>query len=94
MHKLGGKYDMPEYFNFFYVRAVGNGSLYVGPNYRTLEEEDERLEVITLAHKALKEAAVDVSRILRDEYYQEPGFFVNNKLERALEILHEIDNDY
>ncbi|NHJ86325.1 MAG: hypothetical protein FK734_12750 [Asgard group archaeon] len=85
---------MTHHFNFFFVKAVGNGSLKVGPKFATIEEEEERREIIEEAHKALEEASVDVSRILEDEFYGEVSFFINNKLERALEILREIDEDY
>jgi len=85
---------MSHHFNFLYVKAVGNGSLFVGPNFRSLEEADERQEIITMAHKALEEAYIDVSRILKDEFYGEPSFYINNKLKKALEILQEIDENF
>ncbi|NHJ38513.1 MAG: hypothetical protein FK731_00665 [Asgard group archaeon] len=85
---------MSEHYNYFYVRHLENGSLFVGPNYSTLEEAKDREEIMLMAHKALKEAAIDVSRILSDEYYDELRFYVNNRLEDAMEILHEIDEEY
>ncbi|NHK31622.1 MAG: hypothetical protein FK730_09735 [Asgard group archaeon] len=85
---------MTEHYTYFFVRALENGSLFVGPKYKTLEEAKEREEIMLTAHKTLKDAAIDVSRILTDEYYGEIRFYINNRLEDALEILHEIDNDY
>ena len=85
---------MTEYFNFFFVKAVGNGSLFVGPKLAIFEDDKEKEDLIYTAHKALTEAAIDVSRILKDEDYGELRFFINNRLKDALEILHEIDDDY
>ncbi|MHA1213051.1 MAG: hypothetical protein ACTSSH_11375 [Candidatus Heimdallarchaeota archaeon] len=85
---------MTEHYNFFYVRAIGNGSLFVGPKFSNLENDKEKEELIIQAHKTLEEASIDVSRIRRDENYGEMSFYVNNKLHRALELLHEIDEDF
>ncbi|MBK5112632.1 MAG: hypothetical protein KGD59_08615 [Candidatus Heimdallarchaeota archaeon] len=85
---------MSEYFKFFFVKAVGNGSLFVGPKYSVLEESKEKEELMSLAHKTLTEAAIDVSRVMHDEDYGELRFYINNKLEKALEILHEIDDEF
>jgi len=85
---------LTEHYNFFYVRAIGNGSLFVGPKFSNLENDKEKEELIIQAHKTLEEASIDVSRIRRDENYGEMSFYVNNKLHRALELLHEIDEDF
>jgi hypothetical protein len=85
---------MAEHYTYFYVRALENGSLFVGPKYSTLEKAKDREDIMLTAHKTLKDAAIDVSRMLTDEYYGEIRFYINNRLEDALEILHEIDNDY
>lgn len=85
---------MTEHYNYFYVRALDNGSLFVGPKYSTLDEAKEREDIMLLAHKTLKDAAIDVSRILSDEYYGEIRFYINNRMRDALEILHEIDEEY
>ena len=85
---------MTEYFQFFFVKAVGNGSLFVGPKYSVLEDAKEKEELMIQTHKTLKEAAIDVSRLMEDDKYGELRFYINNKLERALEILHEIDEEY
>ncbi|HUT81302.1 MAG TPA: hypothetical protein VMZ29_08880 [Candidatus Bathyarchaeia archaeon] len=85
---------MPEYFNFFFVKAVGNGSLFVGAKFAAIEEEEEKEELMKMAHEALEEAFIDVSRILHDEDYGDMSFYINNKLEKALEILHEIDEEF
>jgi len=86
--------NLTEHFNFFFVKAVGNGSLFVGPKFSTIEEEEERIEIMNLAHRQLKEAAIDVSRLLKNEDYGELSFYINNKLKDALEILHEIDEEF
>lgn len=85
---------MSEHFHFYFVKPVGNGSLFVGPNFKVLEDEKDREEVIEIAHVALMEAAIDISSILRNEDYNDPFFYINNRLNDALEILHEIDEDY
>ncbi len=85
---------MPEFFKFFYVKAIGNGSLFVGPKYSVLEDAKEKEELMYSAHKALTEESIDVSRIMMDEDYGELRFYINNKLEKALEILHEIDDEF
>ena len=85
---------MSQHFNFFFVKAVGNGSLFVGPNFRTLENEEDQEDIMMLAHRTLKDAAVDVSNLLKSEDYAEMRFYINNRLEDALEILREIDEDY
>ena len=85
---------MTEYFNFFYVKAVGNGSLFVGPKFKVIEDEKEQEELMELAHRKLTDAVIDVSRILKDEDYGALRFYVNNKLKDALEILREIDEDF
>ena len=85
---------MAKYFQFFFVKAVGNESLTVGPNYRVLEEEEEKEEIIEIAHKAMTEEGIDVSRILKNEMFGDPYFYINNRLTDALEILQEIDEDY
>ncbi|MFW9925115.1 MAG: hypothetical protein ACFFDW_17735 [Candidatus Thorarchaeota archaeon] len=85
---------MSEHFHFFFVKAVGNGSLFVGPKFQVLEDDDEREEIITMAHQALKEVAIDVSNIIKNEDYDDPYFYINNRLNDALEILHELDEDY
>jgi hypothetical protein len=85
---------MTEHFNFFYVKAVGNGSLFVGPKFKVIEDEKEQEELMELAHRKLTDAVIDVSRILKDENYGAVRFYVNNKLKDALEILHEIDEDF
>ncbi|MHA1739436.1 MAG: hypothetical protein ACTSXA_14970 [Candidatus Heimdallarchaeota archaeon] len=85
---------MTEYFNFFYVKAVGNGSLFVGPKFKVIEDEKEQEDLLELAHRKLKDAVIDVSRILKDEDYGALRFYINDKLKDALEILHEIDEDY
>ena len=85
---------MTEHFNFFFVKAVGNGSLFVGPNFRTLENEEDQEDIMLIAHKALKDASIDVSNLLKSEDYGEMRFYINNRLEDALDILHEIDDDY
>ncbi|NHJ47941.1 MAG: hypothetical protein FK733_09145 [Asgard group archaeon] len=84
---------MSKHYNFFYVRALENGSLFVGPNYKVLADTKERENILLLAHKALKEASVDVSRIQTDDY-GEVRFYINNKIEAALDILQDIDDDY
>ena len=93
-HKKGVVKIMTEHFNFFFVKAVGNGSIFVGPKFSTIEEEEEREEIIRIAHKQLEEAAIDVSRIMTNEDYGELSFYINNKLKDALEILHEIDEEF
>lgn len=85
---------MTEHFNFFFVKAVGNGSLFVGPKFSTIENEKEREEIMMLALKLLQDAAIDVSRMLKNEDYGEPSFYINNRLKDALDILHEIDDDF
>lgn len=85
---------MTEHFNFFFVKAVGNGSLFVAPKLATISDEKEKEELINIAHQALEEAAIDVSRILKSEDYGELRFYINNRLEDALEILHEIDEEF
>jgi len=85
---------MTEHFNFFYVKAVGNGSLFVGPKFRIIEDEKDQEDLMELAHRKLTDAVIDVSRMLNDEDYGALRFYVNNKLKDALEILHEIDEDY
>ncbi|MHA1127142.1 MAG: hypothetical protein ACTSO7_05270 [Candidatus Heimdallarchaeota archaeon] len=85
---------MTEHFNFFYVKAVGNGSLFVGPKFRVIEDENDQEDLMELAHRKLTDAVIDVSRILKDEDYGALRFYVNNKLKAALEILHEIDEEY
>ena len=85
---------MTEYFHFFFVKAVGNGSLFVGPNLKVIENEEEQEELMELAHRKLTDAIIDVSRIMKDENYGNLRFYINNKLPAALEILHEIDDDY
>ncbi|NHJ32887.1 MAG: hypothetical protein FK732_08490 [Asgard group archaeon] len=85
---------MPEYFKFFFVKALGNGSLFVGPKYSVLEESKEKEELIYNAHKILAEAAIEVSQVMQDEDYGELRFYINSKLEKALEILHEIDDEF
>ncbi|MHA1367645.1 MAG: hypothetical protein ACTSP5_14715 [Candidatus Heimdallarchaeota archaeon] len=79
---------MTEYFNFFYVKAVGNGSLFVGPKFKVIEDEKEQEDLLELAHRKLKDAVIDVSRILKDEDYGALRFYINDKLN------HEIDEDY
>jgi hypothetical protein len=88
------KGKMSHYFRFFFVKAVGNGSLFVGPKLSVLEEVKEKEELMYQAHKILKEAAIDVSRVMQDETYGELRFYINNKLEKALEILQEIDEEF
>ncbi|MBN1328626.1 MAG: hypothetical protein JXA54_04055 [Candidatus Heimdallarchaeota archaeon] len=85
---------MADFFNFFFVKPVGNGSLFVGPKFAVIEEDVEKEELMKIAHEALVEAFIDVSRILRDEDYGELSFYINNKLDKALEILHEIDEEF
>lgn len=85
---------MKEQFNFFYVNAVGNGSIFVGPKFRAIEDDEERVELITEAHEVLKEAGIEVSRILKNEDYGDLSFYINNKLEDAIEILKEIDEEF
>ncbi len=85
---------MTEHFNFFFVKAVGNGSLFVGPKFSTIENEKEREEIMRLALKLLQNAAIDVSRMQKNEDYGELSFYINNRLKDALEILHEIDDDF
>ncbi|MHA1156650.1 MAG: hypothetical protein ACTSQK_11125 [Candidatus Heimdallarchaeota archaeon] len=85
---------MTEHFNFFFVKAVGNGSLFVGPKFSTIENEKEREEIMMLALKLLQNAAIDVSRMQKNEDYGELSFYINNRLKDALEILHEIDDDF
>ncbi len=85
---------MIEYFSFFYVRAMNNGSLFVGPKLSVIEHPKEIKELMEQAHRALKDASIDVSRILEDENYGELRFYINNKLEAAIEILHEIDEEF
>ena len=85
---------MPEYFKFFFVKALGNGSLFVGPKYSVLEDTKEKEELMYNTHKTLTEAAIDVSRVMMDEDYGELRFYINNKLKKALEILHEIDDEF
>ena len=85
---------MTEHFNFFYVRAVGNGSLFIGPKFKVIEDEKEQEELMNLAHRKLTDAVIDVSRVMKDEDYGALRFYVNNKLKAALEILNEIDEDF
>ncbi len=85
---------MTEYFNFFFVKAVGNGSLFVGPKFSTIEEEKEREEIMLTAHRQLENAAIDISRMQKNEDYGELSFYINNRLKDALDILHEIDEDF
>ncbi len=85
---------MTEHFNFFFVKAVGNGSLFVGPKFSTIENEKEREEIMMLALKLLQDAAIDVSRMQKNEDYGELSFYINNRLKDALEILHDIDDDF
>jgi len=85
---------MTEFFNFFFVKAVGNGSLFVGPNFKVIEDEEEQEELMELAHRKLTEAYIDVSKIMSEEDYGDLRFYINNKIKEALEILHEIDEDY
>ena len=85
---------MSEYFKFFFVKAVGNGSLFVGPKFSTIENEKEREEIMMLALKLLQDAAIDVSRMQKNEDYGELSFYINNRLKDALEILHDIDDDF
>jgi hypothetical protein len=85
---------MPEFFKFFYVKAIGNGSLFVGPKYSVLEDTKEKEEIMYNAHRVLTDAAIDVSRVMMDEDYGELRFYINNKLEKALELLHEIDDEF
>ena len=85
---------MTEYFEFFYVKAVGNGSLFVGPKFKVIEDEKEQEDLMELAHRKLTDAVIEVSRILKDEDYGALRFYINNKLKDALKILHEIDEDY
>lgn len=85
---------MSTYFKFFFVKAVGNGSLFVGPKYSVLEDSKEKEELMLQTHKTLVDAAIDISKIMHDEDYGELRFYINNKLERALEILHEIDEEF
>ena len=85
---------MTEHFNFFFVKAVGNGSLFVAPKFSTINNEKEKDELINIAHRALTEASIDVSRVMRSEDYGELRFYINNRLEDALEILHEIDEEF
>ncbi|NHJ05184.1 MAG: hypothetical protein EAX90_10190 [Candidatus Heimdallarchaeota archaeon] len=85
---------MTEHFDFFFVKPVGNGSLFVGPKLSTIKDDEEKEDLIYVAHKALVDAAIDVSKVLKDEDYGELRFYINNRLKDALEILHEIDEDY
>ena len=85
---------MTEYFNFFFVKAVGNGSLFVGPKFKVIENDKDREELLNMAHQALKNAYIDVSRILINEDYGDLSFYINNRLRDALDILHEIDEEY
>ena len=94
MLKANGSDELTEHFNFFYVQALDNGSLFVGPKFSSLEKEEDREDIIKLAHKALKEAFIDVSGIRRDENYGEVSFYINNRLRDALDILHEIDEEF
>ncbi|MHA1171134.1 MAG: hypothetical protein ACTSQ3_03525, partial [Candidatus Heimdallarchaeota archaeon] len=68
--------------------------LFVGPKYSVLEDSKEKEELMLQTHKTLKDAAIDVSRVMEDEDYGELRFYINNKLERALEILREIDEEF
>lgn len=85
---------MTEHFNFFFVKAVGNGSLFVGPKFSTIDDEKEREEIMIMAHNQLENAAIDVSRMQKNEDYGELSFYVNNRLKDALDILHEIDEEF
>ena len=85
---------MTEHFSFFFVRAMDNGSLFVGPKLSVIENPKEIRKLLEQAHRALKNASIDVSRILADENYGELRFYINNKLEAAIEILHEIDEEF
>jgi len=85
---------MTEHFNFFFVKPVGNGSLFVGPKLSNFKDDEEKEDLIYAAHEALVDAAIDVSKVLKDEDYGELRFYINNRLNDAIEILHEIDDNY
>jgi hypothetical protein len=71
-----------------------NGSLFIGPKFSAIEDTKEREELMQLAYSAIKEEAIDVSRLFTGEDFGDLRFYVNNRIEDALEILQEIDEEF
>jgi hypothetical protein len=85
---------MNNNYEFFFVRELSNGSLFVGPKFSTIAESEEKELLMKLAHEALGEEGIDVSRLLIDDDFGELSFFVNNRIEDAKIILQEIDEEF
>ncbi|MEA2070856.1 MAG: hypothetical protein U9O98_06145 [Asgard group archaeon] len=82
------------YFEFFYVKPQATGSLFVGPKFKVIDDPEEINKLITEVHEKLEDHAIDISKIIRNQDYDNPYFYINNRLEEALDILREVDEEF